>query len=82
MDDDPILKPSETAAYLRVSERTLEGWRRRGVGPVFQRYGRAVLYRRSAIEAWLSECAFTNNQGGRPKSEPGSGQFPASNAHI
>lgn len=50
------LTPKEAAAYLRMSERTLEGWRRAGRGPQFARPGgKLVRYRFSDLERWLRE---------------------------
>lgn len=41
-----------TATYLGVSTRTLEDWRYRRVGPPYAKVGRAVRYRREAVDAW------------------------------
>ncbi|GGA69080.1 hypothetical protein GCM10011521_04110 [Arenimonas soli] len=39
------LSEREAAAYLGVrSERTLQDWRQRGVGPAYAKLGRRVLY--------------------------------------
>lgn len=52
---DSLLLPSEVAAILGVSVRTLEGWRLRGGGPGFVRISvRACRYRRSVLLAWIS----------------------------
>ena len=49
-----LLTPKEAAEYLKVSEKTLEGWRCAEVGPKFYRMGRrTVRYFKSDIEAWL-----------------------------
>lgn len=47
------LTQRELAARWRISERTLEGWRFRGVtGPNFLRIGRSVRYPREAVDAF------------------------------
>jgi predicted DNA-binding transcriptional regulator AlpA len=53
--DDPLLNQAQVSKLLcgEVSTSTLEKWRCTGDGPDFIRVGRAVLYRRSAIERWL-----------------------------
>jgi predicted DNA-binding transcriptional regulator AlpA len=52
----PLLTSEQTAQELKVSERTLEDWRRTGAGPPFIRISRrCVRYRRADIEAWLAE---------------------------
>lgn len=49
-----LLTPKEAAEYLKVSEKTLEGWRRADVGPKFYRLGsHRVRYFKSDIESWL-----------------------------
>ena len=48
-----LLTENEAAKYLRVSVRTVQGWRCSGGGPPFVRLGRLVRYRDTALEAWL-----------------------------
>jgi excisionase family DNA binding protein len=50
-----LLTEQETAALLRCSVPTLRRWRRLGTGPAFIKSGRKVLYRRTTLDAWLSE---------------------------
>ncbi|MBI6630362.1 helix-turn-helix domain-containing protein [Pontibaca sp. S1109L] len=47
------MKPTEVAALLGVSQRTLSRWHALRVGPARCKVGRRVLYRKSAIDAWL-----------------------------
>lgn len=47
------LKPAAVAAFLGVSPRTLSRWHAQRVGPARCKLGRTVLYRRTAVEAWL-----------------------------
>jgi predicted DNA-binding transcriptional regulator AlpA len=46
----------EVAAYLKLSRQFLEGARYRGdgSGPDYIKLGRAVRYRRSVLDAWMS----------------------------
>ena len=46
----------EAAAYLKLSRQFLEGARYRGdaSGPAYIKLERAVRYRRSALDAWMS----------------------------
>jgi len=48
-----FLTQDETAAELKVCERTLDRWRRLDEGPPITKLGRRVLYRRSSLLAWL-----------------------------
>lgn len=44
---------ADLARELGLTEDTLRRWEDRRTGPACVRAGRKVLYRRSAIEAWL-----------------------------
>jgi excisionase family DNA binding protein len=50
-----LLTQRETAAALRLSERTLERLRLTGGGPVYVKCGRSVRYRESDLEEWIAE---------------------------
>lgn len=53
---DELLRPADVEAEKGISAKTLEVWRRRGIGPAWFRLGpRRVVYRRSAVEAWIAE---------------------------
>ena len=52
---DQMLTPKELADELRVSVRTLRGWRDRGRGPRATRVEGAIRYRRSDVDRWLAE---------------------------
>jgi excisionase family DNA binding protein len=54
---ETYLTPREAAAYLRSSHSTLAKRRLQGNGPCFVRLGRAVRYRRSDLDAWMSGSA-------------------------
>jgi predicted DNA-binding transcriptional regulator AlpA len=53
---DEYLTTPEAAAYLKLSRQFLEGARYRadGSGPCFIKLTRAVRYRRSELDAWMS----------------------------
>jgi len=52
---EALLTPAEVATYLRVSWRTLQEWRRSGVGPTWIRLGyNRVRYRKAEVEEWLN----------------------------
>jgi excisionase family DNA binding protein len=48
---------AEVAAYLRVSERTLEDWAYRGGGPEFSYAGQQRRYKWEDVERYLAERA-------------------------
>lgn len=51
---DPLLTPSEAAAYIGVTENTLSVWRCVGRYNIqFVKVGRLVRYRKSALESFL-----------------------------
>ena len=49
-----LLTEKVAARLLAVSNRTLQTWRFRGIGPAFVRAGRAVRYRQTDLDAWIS----------------------------
>jgi excisionase family DNA binding protein len=54
---ETYLKPREAAEYLRSSTSTLAKARMYKRGPNFVRIGRAVRYRQSDLDAWMSASA-------------------------
>lgn len=46
------LTTKEAAAYIRLSPRTLEGFRCRGGGPLYILAGRRCLYRKEDLDEW------------------------------
>ncbi len=48
----PYLTTRQAAEYLNLSPRTMEGFRVRGGGPEFHKFGRKVLYRSDDLELW------------------------------
>lgn len=64
--EDPLLTPGEAAAYTRLTKEALAQLRFRGLGPRFLKpTPRVVLYRRSALDAFLraSEREITGGSG-------------------
>jgi excisionase family DNA binding protein len=51
---EPLMTEKEMAAYLRIKPRQLFNWRADRLVPFF-RIGRAVRYRRSAVDAALQQ---------------------------
>lgn len=52
-DDDTLTTPAELAMKVKVSTRTLQDWRSKGIGPKWIKTGKVVRYRSSDIAAWL-----------------------------
>ena len=49
------LNEVELASLLNMSERTLQGWRLKGRGPAFLKFGGSVRYSTDSVEAWIAE---------------------------
>lgn len=47
-----FLSQKALAARWNKSERTLEAWRQRGIGPAYVKIGHSVRYRLGVIEAY------------------------------
>jgi predicted DNA-binding transcriptional regulator AlpA len=56
MTDDELLTTNEVGKILRKPVGTIRQWRHRGYGPKGFRLGGSVVYRRSAVEAWIRDC--------------------------
>ena len=52
------LTQQETAAYLRLSPRTLERHRVAGSGPPFAKLGRRVVYSQLSLDDWVAARTF------------------------
>ena len=48
------LKEAEVAERLKLSKRTLQGWRLKGEGPHFLKLGRSVRYAEATLETWIA----------------------------
>lgn len=56
---DELLFPREAADFLKVSDRTLQTWRRRKVGPpYFKAAGGSVRYPRSGLADFVRRSTY------------------------
>ncbi|MEA2906996.1 MAG: hypothetical protein QOI12_4383 [Alphaproteobacteria bacterium] len=51
-DPDDLLAEVRAAELLSLSQRTLQAWRAKGLGPAYVRADRAIRYRRRDLTAW------------------------------
>ena len=63
-DGPEFMRPDEVSVALGICVSTLAGWRSRGDGPAFRKVGKAVMYRREDVRAWV------NLQGATPAALP------------
>ena len=57
-----LLGEREAAAFLSLSERTLQRYRVRGDGPVYLRFGkRRLAYAMGDLVAWMETCKFSSS---------------------
>jgi excisionase family DNA binding protein len=74
MTTETYFTPREAAEYLRSSPSTLAKARLTNRGPVFLRLGRAIRYRKSDIDAWMSSSVAGNvERSSRAPRSPASG---------
>nr|WP_261766019.1 helix-turn-helix domain-containing protein [Acetobacter oeni] len=68
-----LLRTSEAAHFLSVSDRALEKHRTRGTGPVYHKIGGRVVYAVADLMAWLESAARRSSrpQGIMPPARPG-----------
>ncbi len=52
---DGMLKTRDAARVLGLKPRTLENWRRLGVGPIYSKLGHAIRYSRGALEQFIQD---------------------------
>lgn len=69
MEAEQMLDPHDAAKLLRVSVRTLEGWRRTGEGPPFIRCGRLARYRHADVSRWIADRRRASTSADRPPRE-------------
>ena len=50
-----FMTEKQAARLLSLSHRTLQAWRRTGLGPSFIKFGRAIRYRRQDVLGW-ADC--------------------------
>jgi predicted DNA-binding transcriptional regulator AlpA len=59
-----FMRPDEVSLALGIHLSTLASWRQRGDGPAFRKVGKAVMYRRDDVRAWVAL------QGAKPVNPP------------
>lgn len=60
-----MLDTRAAAAFIGLTDRTLEGWRRRGAGPPFIRVNaKVVRYLRTDLMTWIEQhrCVSTSGE--------------------
>ena len=55
-----LLSTKQAARMIGVSDRTLEDWRLRGIGPRFVKIGRLVRYRPADVVSFVDRPTFRN----------------------
>ncbi len=55
MSNNQFLNRKQAAEFLNLKKCTLEAWAIRGGGPAFVKFGRAVRYRVSDLEAYVKK---------------------------
>lgn len=53
METELYLDTLGAAGYLKLSHRTLESWRQRGIGPAYLKIGGLVRYTTVDLDSWL-----------------------------
>ncbi len=80
-DEQIFFTTVEAARYLRLSHRTLKRYRVTGEGPVFNRFGGRVRYRREHLDEWAAKRERNSTVDPGPESGagpgPGDGLGPA-----
>ncbi len=54
--NEELYDPKTTAQYIKLAPSTLANWRCAGRGPKYIKLGGRVLYRKSAVDAYLDAC--------------------------
>ncbi len=66
MADEVYLTPKQTACYLKISSSTLAKRRLYGGGPRFSRFGRAIRYAKTDLDAFMRlNIASSTSDGGK-----------------
>jgi hypothetical protein len=56
----PFLTVEEAAAYLRLSVRALEYFRKVGGGPVYRKHGGRIVYHIDDLDAWSATLRYAH----------------------
>lgn len=67
IDPDTLLTEVAAAKQLKLSIRTLQAWRCRGMGPAFVRVGRAIRYRYCDLLDWVKANTVQPDKASRPE---------------
>jgi len=59
---ETMLDQNDVAAVLKVSPKTLEYWRCKGIGPRFVKVGKLARYLESDVKAFIRKVS----EGGKP----------------
>lgn len=59
MTHGELFDENAAAGYLKLSPRTLQSWRARGIGPAIIKLGRAVRYSRVDLDAFIDRARDT-----------------------
>jgi predicted DNA-binding transcriptional regulator AlpA len=54
--NDPLYDCKPAAEYVGKSIPTLARWRKLGEGPDYVKIGRAIKYRKSALDRFIDQC--------------------------
>jgi excisionase family DNA binding protein len=54
--DTPFMTERQAADQLGLDPRTLRKWRWLNEGPAYYKFGKAVRYKRSDLEDFMSKC--------------------------
>ena len=66
-----FLSEAEVSEAYRIPKSALRGWRKRGGGPPFLKFGRAVQYPKAELVEWLQSSLESSNLVGAQPSLPG-----------
>ncbi|MGE0677782.1 helix-turn-helix transcriptional regulator [Pseudolabrys sp.] len=78
--DFDIKTEDEVALAIGVTPSTLTVWRSKGEGPAYVKLGKAVFYRPSDVQEWISRCRVT--PGASQPDEPANDNAPDSVATV
>ena len=76
-DPAHLLDDDGAAEFLSIdSPRTLEGWRRRDVGPPYFKIGGSIRYSLDDLEQWLAACRHDPASDSGPAPHSGASEYP------
>jgi hypothetical protein len=80
--DEHFMTEKEAAALLSMSVRSLQGFRYRGGGPRYCKFGRSVRYTRADLITWARTSRRNSTSDPGPRSEPGEEDAAADPADL